>query len=245
MFESNKVRKLIIVCDEKTKPYANYLMALISANDDKEDEVVGVKDGSVEAVVWSEKDFASNEPTLSSNAHILFMGDTKLSKSQRGGLGVKFNKFGMQYGWLGKRAVLFVDKVISNIDEYNDFFNFAIPYQESMTKVLEKKTKKQIETKNEKEENVEIINAKEPSESEIVINDKKEDLKDKGKKGLLALAAAASFVINPLGTAVTAGTLAITNEVEIGKKKKDVLQQQYSCLTMILYLEGLNEFLEG
>lgn len=50
-------------------------MTLISAKDDKEGEVVGVADGSVEAVVWSEKAFADNEPTLSSNAHVLFIGD--------------------------------------------------------------------------------------------------------------------------------------------------------------------------
>lgn len=69
MFEK-PTKKLIIVTDEKNKPYANYLMALVSAKDDKEGEVVGVADGSVEAVVWSEKAFADNEPTLSSNAHV-------------------------------------------------------------------------------------------------------------------------------------------------------------------------------
>lgn len=58
-------------------------MALVCAKDDKEGEVVGVADGSVEAVVWSEKAFADNEPTLSSNAHVLFIGDTKLSESER------------------------------------------------------------------------------------------------------------------------------------------------------------------
>lgn len=31
MFDDTKVKKLIILCDEKTKPYANYLMALIRA----------------------------------------------------------------------------------------------------------------------------------------------------------------------------------------------------------------------
>lgn len=97
MFEK-PTKKLIIVTDEKDKPYANYLMALISAKDDKAGEVVGVADGSVEAVVWSEKAFADNEPTLSSNAHVLFIGDTKLSKSQRGGLAVKYDDFGLKYG---------------------------------------------------------------------------------------------------------------------------------------------------
>ena len=120
MFEK-QAKKLIIVTDEKNKPYANYLLALISAKDDKEGEVVGVADGSVEAVIWSEKNYADNEPTLSSNAHVLFLGDTKLSKAQRGGLSVKFDDFGLKYGWLGKRAVMYVDHVITSVVEYNRF----------------------------------------------------------------------------------------------------------------------------
>lgn len=44
-------KKLIIVCDEKTEPYANYLRQLISTNDDKDGEVVGIEDGTVEAAV--------------------------------------------------------------------------------------------------------------------------------------------------------------------------------------------------
>lgn len=43
-------KKLIIVCDEKTEQYANYLRQLISTNDDKDGEVVGIADGSVLAV---------------------------------------------------------------------------------------------------------------------------------------------------------------------------------------------------
>ena len=41
----------IIVCDEKSKEYANYLSQLISMEDDTEDTTVGVKDGSVQAQV--------------------------------------------------------------------------------------------------------------------------------------------------------------------------------------------------
>lgn len=73
-------------------------MSLVSAKDDKEGEIVGVADGSVEAVVWRGKAFADNEPTLSSNAYVLFIGDTKLSKSQRGGHAVEYDDLGLKYG---------------------------------------------------------------------------------------------------------------------------------------------------
>ena len=72
--------KLIIVCDEKTEQYANYLRQLISTNDDKDGEVKGVVDGSVEAAVWLDKEYIANKATISSSEHILFIGDNKVSK---------------------------------------------------------------------------------------------------------------------------------------------------------------------
>lgn len=227
MFEK-QVKKLIIVTDEKNKPYANYLMALISAKDDKEGEVVGIADGSVEAVVWSEKNFADNEPTLSSSAHILFLGDTKLSKAQRGGLSVKFDDFGLKYGWLGKRAVMYVDRVITNVVEYNRFYDYAIKYQENFTKVIERKTvQMQIQ-------------------GEVVEVDEKDHKKLHGKHVpvVAALAALAAPIAAPVAAAVAAPVVAAKGVANL-KERKEVMQQQQSCLAMIFYMEGLKEFLEG
>ncbi len=224
MFEK-PTKKLIIVTDEKNKPYANYLMALISAKDDKEGEVVGVADGSVEAVVWSEKAFADNEPTLSSNAHVLFIGDTKLSKSQRGGLAVKYDDFGLKYGWLGKRAVMYIDRVISNVVEYNRFFEFAVNYQGNFTKAIERKT---------------VANIVAGEEVEMDEKDHKVLHNSGNGKARTALAA----IVSPVVAAVTVPVAASKGVANL-KERKNVLQQQWSCLTMLFYLEGLNEFLEG
>ena len=233
MFEK-QVKKLIIVTDEKNKPYANYLLALISAKDDKEGEVVGVADGSVEAVIWGEKNYADNEPTLSSNAHVLFLGDTKLSKNQRGGLSVKFDDFGLKYGWLGKRAVMYVDHVITDVVEYNRFYDYAIKYQENFTKAIERKTvQMQIQG-----ETVEV------------------DEKDKKKLPIMHVPAIAAFtafaapIAGPVVAAVAGSAAAVAGTftakgVASLKEKKEVMQQQQSILTMIFYMEGLKEFLEG
>ena len=231
MFEK-QVKKLIIVTDEKNKPYANYLMALISAKDDKEGEIVGIADGSVEAVVWSEKNFADNEPTLSSSAHILFMGDTKLSKNQRGGLSIKFDDFGLIYGWLGKRAVMYVDHVITNVVEYNRFYDYAIKYQENFTKAIERKT-------------VQMQVA-----GDIAEVDEKEYKKLYGKHvpAAVALAALVSPITGAVGTVAAAvavpAVMAVKGTANL-KERKEVMQQQQSMLTMIFYMEGLKEFLEG
>lgn len=230
MFEK-QAKKLIIVTDEKNKPYANYLLALISAKDDKEGEVVGVADGSVEAVIWSEKNYADNEPTLSSNAHVLFLGDTKLSKAQRGGLSVKFDDFGLKYGWLGKRAVMYVDHVITSVVEYNRFYEYATKYQEDFTKAIERKT-------------VQMQIA-----GEIVDVDEKEYKRLHGKHvpAVAALAALVSPIAGTVGTvaAAVAAPVAAAKGVANLKERKEVMQQQQSMLTMIFYMEGLKEFLEG
>jgi len=230
MFEK-QAKKLIIVTDEKNKPYANYLLALISAKDDKEGEVVGVADGSVEAVIWSEKNYADNEPTLSSNAHVLFLGDTKLSKAQRGGLSVKFDDFGLKFGWLGKRAVMYVDHVITSVVEYNRFYEYATKYQEDFTKAIERKT-------------VQMQIA-----GEIVDVDEKEYKRLHGKHvpAVAALAALVSPIAGTVGTvaAAVAAPVAAAKGVANLKERKEVMQQQQSMLTMIFYMEGLKEFLEG
>ena len=62
----NNMKKLIIVCDDKTEKYANILRQLISSKDDTEDEVLGVEDGTVDVVVWREKHYLDNMATISS-----------------------------------------------------------------------------------------------------------------------------------------------------------------------------------
>lgn len=48
------MKKLIIVCEERLRKYGDFLSQLVSLEDDKDDEVIGVKDGTVVAQVWSE-----------------------------------------------------------------------------------------------------------------------------------------------------------------------------------------------
>lgn len=55
---------------------------------------------------------------------------------------VIFSQYGMAYGWLGKQAVLCVDKVVS-AKEYNNFITFALSYQDNLEKLIEERTTKQ------------------------------------------------------------------------------------------------------
>lgn len=139
------MKKLIIVCEEKYRVYGDYLAQLISLEDDTEDSTVGVKDGEVAAQVWLEKEYKANSAQLSSDQYILFIGHNKLIKEKSSHMKVVFSQYGMAYGWLGKQAVLCVDKVVS-AKEYNDFISFALSYQDNLEKLIEEnkeKSKKQ------------------------------------------------------------------------------------------------------
>ena len=138
MFSLNKQQELIIVCDEKTLKTANYLVQLISLKDDHEENVVGIKDGSVNAVIWLEKNYHDNQATLSSNAHVLFIGDSKIAKSQRTSIVEKHNAHGMIYGWLGKRAVMYIDKPAIKQEEYAAFQEYAKQYKDKVETLVTK-----------------------------------------------------------------------------------------------------------
>lgn len=140
----NKGKQLIIVCDDKTVSTANYLIQLIGLKDDTEDTIVGIKDSSVDAVIWLEKDFIANQATLSSSSHVLFIGDNKSAKAQRTGIVEKHNAHGMIYGWLGKRAVMYVDKPAVKQEEYAAFQEYAKKYKDKIETLVAKLDKEGI-----------------------------------------------------------------------------------------------------
>lgn len=127
-YQNAAKRKLILVHSDNTEVFANYLQMLISANDDVNGEVVGVEDGSVETAIWSEKEYAAQKPTLSSVDHILFIGRGKTLSKETYGMNTKFEKYGMKYGWLGKRAYLTVDGSPIRKKELQSFIDFAKTY---------------------------------------------------------------------------------------------------------------------
>ena len=97
MFGEQKKAQLIIVCTEKTRKYANYLVQLIGAKDDTNDATTGIKDGSVEAVVWGEKDYKANLATLKSSANIVFIGNDKMIKDEIANMNEVYDAYGMKF----------------------------------------------------------------------------------------------------------------------------------------------------
>lgn len=230
--------KLIIVCDDKTKEYANYLRQLVSVNDDVDEQIIGTKDGSVETAVWLEQQYLDTQATISSNDHVLFVGNNKASQGETKNMKIEFEKYGMKFGWLGKRGMMQVDDNLLNKEDYDSFIEFCTTYKQYFEKLAyqiseDEKETKEIEDKLtiNKQEKVEIIEEKTNSKF----------LKAVSK----ATAVVADKVLEPIADVVKAGAKGAYEGVQALAVHKKIKDQQYRALTVILYLDGLQRFLEG
>ena len=211
------MKKLIIVCEEKCRQYGDYLAQLISLEDDTENETVGTKDGEVAAQVWLEKDYKANAAQLSSNQYILFIGQDKLIKEKSSHMNMEFAEFGMKYGWLGKQAVLSVEKVVE-ADKYENFISYAQNYQQNIEQLIKSKDKK-------------ALKAGAAAGATGVA----------GAAGVVKAGALA--VISPVALVPIAGIGAGVMAVKKFTLNSKIKEQQYSCAVMKFYLDDLSKFL--
>ena len=210
------MKKLIIVCDEKRREFADYLSQLISMEDDADNNTIGVKDGTVAAQVWGEKEYKANSATISSNQHILFIGNSKLIKDKRSHMKSMYSDFGINYGWLGKQGAIAVEKTVS-LDKYEDFITFGKKYEENIEKLVDKKTAK-----------IEKAAA------------------GAGVAGAAFGGKAIAAIVAPIAPIALAPIVGIGAAIPLVKKIKldaKIKKQMYSCAVMKFYLEDLNKFL--
>ena len=62
---------------------------------------------------------------------------------------VKYDHFGMKYGWLGKQAALCVEDIV-DIKDYDKFYGYATDKQDNVDRLIEKKSKKANKKKTKK-----------------------------------------------------------------------------------------------
>ena len=221
----NNMKKLSIVCDNKTEEYANLLRQLISSKDDTENEVVGIEDGTVGVVVWLEKEYRDNMATISSNEHILFLGNGEVSKKEfNSSMKMYYDQFGMTYGWLGNRGVLRVTTEIDDEEEYNKFVelysNFNLDFEA-------------IEFKNFRETVANTVDKKAKG-----LFSKNKFTKAAMTAGGLAAGLAAGGIVGVAGAGIIGSKVVSVN------RQKKIKQQQYHTLVVAFYREGLAKFLE-
>ena len=235
------MKKLIIVCEERLHRYGDFLAQLISGTDDKEGRVVGIKDGAAAAQVWTEKEYTANAAQISSEQYLLFVGNSKLIKEKRHHMLQKYSDHGMNYGWLGKQAVLFVDHILS-FSEYTNFYKllsneYAEGSQKEAVRLLPSKSEESVEPINIVEEAEESKEDASTEVLEVVQPEAKEP-----KKVLTPFVA----VGKAFKKAVDSGVKTInkvSDDISAASKSKDIEDQQYTCLILLFYLDALASFL--
>ena len=117
----NEEKNLIIVYNKETEKYANFLKALLTQDDDTEEKIIGVKDGTVDVVVHSYNEYRQNKMSMGKDNYILFIGNDGNIKNETEFIKIK-GEYGLKYGWVGKIGVLFVDKNKLEKREYQKLF---------------------------------------------------------------------------------------------------------------------------
>ena len=161
---------------------------------------------------------------------------------------VKYNSYGMKYGWLGKRAMMQVDDALLSESDYNAFIAFCTAYEQKFEKLAYNSSKKLPGKKKENREEIVKANAIEVDDNSN--NKKHRNVLYIGTAGAVAAVAilspvvAAAAVLSPI---VAAGVVAVEAYAGLSVQSvhKKIKDQQYRALTVILYMDGLQKFLEG
>lgn len=151
-------KTLIIVY--KDEMLANQMKKMIETKDDAENTVTGTTDNSINVVAWTEKVWLANKKAGNITSKVLFLGDIKGVDALTPVIDVKFDKFGVRYGWAGNQAVVYVSpSEIKSIENYRAF------HEELDSLPVPQVVKNAIQPKEIviKDKPVEIANQEEPS----------------------------------------------------------------------------------
>ncbi len=242
------MKKLIIVCEDRYRKYGDFLAQLISLPNDKAG-AAGIKEGSVVAQVWGEKEYVANQTQISSEQYLLFIGNSKLLKDKRTFFNVKFSQYGMMYGWLGKQAALAVESTVSD-EEYDDFIEFA--------RINQPETKKLVD--GEYEPTLTLGTLKEYVDGEIIPKTKKmladtnllpeitevsevSEVSEVPNKEALVPMDSIKHVANGLAHNIDKHLIKIQKNIKKISNDNKVEEQEYSVLVVLFYLQGLATFL--
>lgn len=115
MYEEAKT--LIVVY--KDELVLNQLKKLIETTATHEE---GKQVGKIDVAAWDEKVWLEQKKTGAITEKILFLGDIKGTSDLIPIIDVKFNRYGVSYGWAGKQAVIYIDeKKLRKKKEYDEF----------------------------------------------------------------------------------------------------------------------------
>lgn len=230
-------KKLIIVSDDSSMRYASYLMQLIS-NQERGDKDTSPQSEAIDTTVWTEKHYDDSLAALTTSTYVLFIGNGKVAKRSRANIPMKFDRMGMHYGWLGTQGCLFVDAHSLNRNNYAEFRELCGRYDKTFDSTLPL-----LEGKGRKTSAKAI-----PAEGVIledVSNDEDgimpDEPQESGKRGIARLNPRA--VTSSIGAFLSDKANEISTQTGAYLSSGRALQRQYSLLVLIMYRDGLPQFL--
>lgn len=224
----NITKTLIVVY--KDEMLVNQFKKLVETKDDVDGNItVGTKDGSINIVSWNEKVWLGNKKAGNIKDKVLFLGDIKGTDKLIPVIDVKFNEYGVKFGWAGNQAAIFTDvKALHNRGDYMEFINklSELPVPEMIKKP--KNLKIDISENNpESEESTEVANMEKEKKTQLFFNKAKEKL------------AMGADVVGKAGIKVVAKT------EDLLRDKNAVTKQMLFYGVVKLYENGLEEFMNA
>lgn len=221
-------KTLIVVY--KDELMLNQLKKLIETKDDSEtDGVVGVTDESVRIVAWTEKVWRDQKKTGNINNKVLFLGDIKDTDKLIPIIDIKYDQYGITYGWAGNQAILYVDpKALAQENIYNEFIEKLSAY--SPPDIL-KANPKQID-------DCQLENLATTEASSI-----KEQTVDETKKKKTELFLKLGSMVGVAARSVSKTASSVLKEVQTDCEK--IRKQQLYYGIMKLYENDLESFIQG
>ncbi len=161
----NDKKALIVVY--KDELLVNQLKKLVETRDDEENKTIGTKDNTIDIASWTEKVWLDRKKEGIIKGKVLFLGDIKGTDKLEPVIDIKFNRYGVKYGWAGNQALLCIDlKTLSKRKDYDDFLeelsrlpvptSFKTGIKEAENESIEEIEPKSNQTKN-KQDNRSII----------------------------------------------------------------------------------------
>ena len=86
------------------------LKKLVETDDDEDEEIlIGTKDGTVRMIRWEEQKWVYRKKTDTVDTKVIVIGDCKGADSGVKLMDVKFDQYGVRYGWIGNCAYVQAD----------------------------------------------------------------------------------------------------------------------------------------
>lgn len=261
-------KPLTIIETKKESEYSTLLLQLISVKDDDSEtgEIRGIKDGSVNAALWTEKEYQDSKSKIASNHKFLFVGLSDTSKAIA--KNIVFNRewaqYGIYIGWLGNIGVLYADPniMLKDKEKYEEFYAvYSDAFSAVENTTAAQNTTDKAESATEKITNTlnkglygaskgahKVVNfgkqvkgliKKEKVKVNEFDGEKAPQISEKATKALVG--GAIAFPIAILDKALVA---MVVSKVTKAKNKKEIKDQIYRYTILEFYSKYLSKFME-